>query len=387
MLELVSLPPQDLKINPYLEQRTRFERRIDRDFDRTTDDDRSDLLTRWRLGATLDFGGGVTGHLQYQYAHSVIWSSARNFSTENSDLSLAFLQFRAAGGLFTLGRQKIAIGQQRLIGPLEWANLSRGFEGARYQGGRWDLWASRIPYGAPRGNHVALAAVGYRSRYGETYAFYKNDPTPAGTVSHVTLNHNIRRQETCWNWGAEGALQLGRQAGQNHQAWAFHADAAKPLGPATRAFAEFNAASGGAPGESRTFDQLYPTNHNKYGHADMQGWRNMLHLSVGFEHRLNPRLSAHVAYHRFWLQNARDAWYGAGGAINRGAAGAFHDPTGAAGNDVGQEIDLELNWSLSPNASVQAGVAAFMPGNFVRRLNNGRADTQIWFFVQAGVRF
>ena len=38
-----------------------------------------------------------------------------------------------------------------------------------------------------------------------------------------------------------------------------------------------------ADGIRGTFDQLYPTAHDKYGLADQVGWRNIHHVRVGFD--------------------------------------------------------------------------------------------------------
>ena len=60
-----------------------------------------------------------------------------------------------------------------------------------------------------------------------------------------------------------------------------------PSGSKTyRAFGEYNYASGDdTPGDGvrGTFDQLYPTAHDKYGLADQVGWKNIHHLRTGLE--------------------------------------------------------------------------------------------------------
>ena len=97
--------------------------------------------------------------------------------------------------------------------------------------------------------------------------------------------------------------------------------------------AEYNFASGDADpadGMRGTFDQLYPTAHDKYGLADQVGWRNIHHVRVGFESRRSRRTPITVNYHSWWLAEKRDALYAASGApLARVAGGAAERATSA----------------------------------------------------------
>ena len=50
-----------------------------------------------------------------------------------------------------------------------------------------------------------------------------------------------------------------------------------------------------------TFDQLYPTGHDKLGLADQVGWRNIHHLREGFEFSPFKATPISVNYHSWWL--------------------------------------------------------------------------------------
>lgn len=380
--------PADEPLKPYSEVRERYEHRVDRDFSEERQDNGTDLLSRWRIGAKLSFGKGLQGEVQYQYAHGVACTSQRNFSTENSDLSLAYVDAPVNGGTLTVGRQKIALGDQRLIGPLEWANVSRSFDGVRFKTKQLDLWASNISVAAPRPRDLRLAAAGYKSRWGETNLIFKHDKPAAGDTDIWTLDHLVRRPWRGVNFEFEGALQGGESAGTDHEAWAVHVAASKKLKPNIGIFAEANAASGGSrTDKSRTFDNLYPTNHNKYGTADLQGWRNMTEVVVGANWQPRKDVSAHISWHRFWLRDPADAWYGAGGAPNRGRFGVFRDPSGMSGTDVGHEFDVDVVWNASPTSSLSAGLAVFQPGQFIKGVNGGSATGQIWGYLAFQGRF
>src|SRR6185503_4441040 len=100
---------------------------------------------------------------------------------------------------------------------------------------------------------------------------------------------------------------------------------------------EWDLATGdGDPGDgrSREFNNLFPTNHPHYGFADIQGWRNMdaLRGTVALTPRTGHLLSVDV--HQFRLSEARGAWKDDAGDV------LGQDPTGAAGRDIGRELDL-----------------------------------------------
>ncbi len=85
-----------------------------------------------------------------------------------------------------------------------------------------------------------------------------------------------------------------------------------------RAFAEYNYASGDRnPHDGRvgTFDQFYPTGHDKFGLADQVGWRNIRDLHFGVEARPTRAVTAALGVHSWWLASATDGLYSASGAL------------------------------------------------------------------------
>jgi hypothetical protein len=331
-----------------------------------------------------DLGRAWKTEVRYQYAHDLAWSGARNFSKENSDIDLGFVEGKQARGILTIGRQKITVGKQRLIGTLEWSNTPRSYDGVRFRAKEWDLWAAKIGLGPVVPRDVVLAGATFRS---STSLILKHDKVATGNVDHGTLTHLGERRLGGFNVDYEAAIQLGRAAGKRLETWAFHGRATRRVLRNTAAYVEINSASGGAAGDVvRTFDNLYPTNHPFYGLMDLQGWRNMQELSFGIDHTLRKGLAARLEWHGFGLRDSQDAWYGAAGAPNRWSGGVFRDATGAAGREVGSELDLELTWTANAKTNVSAGISSFNPGRFVRTLR-GAGDRQTWGYVQAQFRF
>ena len=126
-MPLLPLPPR-IDWTPYIDLRERIERRLDRDFDSSRSDNRTDLFSRWRVGVRATEGKRLKAQIELQYAHDTIWTPARNHSTENRDLSIGYVELGTGGWIVDAGRQRINIGQQRLIGSAEWTNVG----GARF---------------------------------------------------------------------------------------------------------------------------------------------------------------------------------------------------------------------------------------------------------------
>jgi hypothetical protein len=135
-------------------------------------------------------------------------------------------------------------------------------------------------------------------------------------------------------------------------------------------FGEYNYASGdetAGDGIRGTFDQLYPTAHDKYGLADQVGWKNIHHVRTGFELRPQSKLLLSGSYHSYWLASVRDALYSAsGGVLARGAADA-------SDRHVGQELDLQASYAPSARVQVTGGYAHLFPGAFLKAATPGKA--------------
>ncbi len=64
---------------------------------------------------------------------------------------------------------------------------------------------------------------------------------------------------------------------------------------------------------------------------------------------------------------------------------ARQDPTGKAGRDLGQELDLILNYRHSRHWEFMAGCCHFFPGAFIER--TGLSPKADWFFFQTQYSF
>lgn len=385
------LPTNDtpkLEIKYTFEERSRFERRIDKDFNENLRDGRSDLLTRVRPGFTFTYGDKISGAFQYQYAHSFIWRDRINKSDDNSDVSLGFVRYKDKGMTTTVGRQKINLGSERLIGSSEWGNVARSADGIRFQTKDWDLAAFRYGVAWPMPYDARIAYASYMWKQGATSVIFKHDETSGGDVDITTLTHSYAGKFAGLDVDFEGALQGGKNAGKDQEAWAWHFGVAHKIDAKTRLYVEANAASGGSDSDTtRTFDNLYPTNHKFYGSMDMMAWKNMNEFAVQLDHKLNAKTDLKARWSSFTLRDPSDAWYGASGAANKRPGGTFVDPTGTSGRDLGSEFNLEATYRLNKVYTLSGGIGMFSPGDFVKKVNGGNADTQSWGYIQVQIRF
>jgi alginate export protein len=145
-----------------------------------------------------------------------------------------------------------------------------------------------------------------------------------------------------------------------------------------RAFGEYNYASGdetSGDGIRGTFDQLYPTAHDKYGLADQVGWKNIHHLRAGLEFRPQSKILLSGGYHSFWLATPRDALYSAAGAVLARIVG------GAPDRHVGQELDVQATYTPSARIQLTGGYAHLFPGTFLKAATPGKSYSAPYVMV------
>ncbi len=378
---------QDVTFKPLLETRYRFERRLDRDFDGDKADNRNESFLRLRPGFTFETKSGLSGRVVFQFLDNRVSldNGAAGTSSNPKDLVEAFVTSATPVGKVTLGRQRFGIGNQRLIGALDWANSGRSWDAIRLQRGSVDAFVGRLTVNPVMNQEVTLGAVAYTGQHGNTSLIYKADKRPDPAATNWTLAHQWSKAQGKNQWAAHAALQRGSVSGKRLEAHALGFSVTMPADAQTTLSFEANLASGGsaANATARTFDQLYPTGHLFYGAMDLQGLRNMVQLGASATRKVGADTTIKLELHKFWLADAKDGWYGAGGGQN----GAFRDATGKSGKDVGWEADLTGTKALGKDRTLGAGIGVFVPGSFVRSLAVGRDKTQVWGYVMVSSKF
>lgn len=175
-----------------------------------------------------------------------------------------------------------------------------------------------------------------------------------------------------FDYNIEAVGQTGSVGADDIRASASHAALGYTLAKVKnkpRIVLEYNYASGDetpTDGRQQTFDQLYPTGHDKLGLSDQVGWKNIHDLRAGVEFKPIPKISAAVFYHSWWLASPTDALYNAAGNATVRVA------SGTAGRHVGQEASIQGTYALSAMTSIGAGYANVFPGTFLKNATPGK---------------
>ena len=353
------------------------------------------MLDRFRINATV--AASKTAKFVAQVQDARVFDKATGGSAvpfrDTIDLRMAYGEFGGTRNMVRAGRQELAFGEQRLIGHLNWVNDARSFDGVRAtiarQAFKFDAFATSVVtihpedfdksgYGNRLYGFYGSAPAVLRHATIEPYLFWRRsegltiETGGLGTIHQTTIGTRVvGKLPADFDYGVEMAAQAGSVATDSLRAWAGHwvvgrtfaGSAGKP-----RPFGEFNFASGDddpKDGVRQTFDQLYPTGHDKLGLADQVGWRNIDHLRGGVELKPRAQWALNSSYHAFWLASATDALYGANGAaVTRSAAGT-------AGRFVGQELDAQAVYTYSPQLQIAGGYARLLPGEFLKNTTPG----------------
>ncbi|MBS1727625.1 MAG: alginate export family protein [Armatimonadetes bacterium] len=376
-----------LKFKTTIEYRARYERRTDGDFNAAANDNKSYLYQRVRPSLSWKYGKTWSGILQYQYAHQLQWAQSGNNSTDNSDLFQGYVTKTDGDKKVTVGRQRISFGSTRLIGSPDWGNTGKSYDAVRYQSKTLDVVVAR--YGAVQkaSSSARYAAVGMENKLGTTALIYKHDTATGGRIDHYTLDHVYESNLGKAKAEAEGAYQVGRNAGKDQNAWAVHLKLSNKFGKKDSGYFEINSASGGSTATTnRGFDVLTPSTHGVYGLMDVQGWKNMNQIAIGFKHDINKSVDLSFRGASNDLRVVSDGWYGTSGSLNKSGSTSLIDATGSSGRHVGEEYDLEFNFKTKHKDSISAGLAMFAPGTFIKNVA-GSSRNQYWGYVQYSTKF
>lgn len=302
-----------------------------------------------------------------------------------------------------VGRQALTFGDERLVGQSNWTNAARTFDAARV----------RLRYGKARVDVFAASVVVLRDgQVGEVtaannlhgvYGSFEN-VVPNSTIEPYGLwrvsrgvrmetvglgNLDVKTAGVRWvgkiaettDYSTEVALQRGGVGHDRVAAWAGHwvlGHTFKSAAWKPRILGEYNYASGDADprdGRQGTFDQLYPTAHDKYGLADQVGWKNIHHIRTGADWKPSPKFGFGAKFNAYWLADAHDGLY------NTSSTLLARDPAGTSGRFVGTELDATALWSPAKSAQVGVGLGHLFPGTFLKRTTPGGGYTAPYLFL------
>lgn len=358
-----------------------------------TDDDF--ILHRTRIYADAKYGNSLK-----VYAEAIdATSDANNFSPRSIEVNRfdALNLFADVKLLpdswFRGGRQELLYGVQRLVSPLDWANTRRTFDGAKgfHQGKDWDIdlfWTRPVPPGQhlPRDHNfdspdLSQEFLGlystYKGRKDHTFDFYylrlaEYDDSVTDELGRVG-GFDVNTFGTRWQgkredllWEVEGGFQFGDRASSDTEAGFLtvglgHTNSCHPNKPTIWVYYDWASGdSDPADGGNGTFNQLFPLAHKYLGFIDFFARQNIESVNVLGTWQLSDNVTFLAWYYVFWLDSSRDAVYNVAGQPT------FRDPSGAAGHDLGNELDLLVQWQISPRADILFGYSHFWTGDYFR---------------------
>jgi hypothetical protein len=384
------------------EYRARFEGYLGGGFNAENSD--AYWLSRVRLNLTIRPVWWFRIYAEEQDARAIAKQPGQPPFENVWDIRQGYADFGDADkSLFALrvGRQEINFGDQRLVGSSNWTNTARTFDAVRGIGNftlpraaiRLDLFAASVVNVVndtwdhhQQGNnfHGAHAEITklLRGASIEPYVYWKLQrglKNEAGVVSKLDEKvfgvRWVGKLPAGFDYQLEMVRETGSLGSDNIQAWAGHwvvGRTAASVRMTPRVWAEYNFATGDAnakDGTRGTFDQLYPTAHDKYGLADQVGWKNLRDVRAGVELRPAKRWIAVLEYNDWHLASAFDALY------NTSSTVVARSATGTAGTHVGQELDVTGSWAVSSWFQVGAGLGHLFPGSFLKKTTPGNGYT------------
>lgn len=375
----------DGRLSVHLQERTRWEEHYGNSFGGAKN--QQDMLSRLRIGVELRPVSWFTISGMGQDARAPWYGPDAPGSLRDSmDLQEAFVALGARSKPlnFSFGRRMLNYGETRVIGVPQWTNTSRTYDYGRfeYTNKRMTLDALMVSPVIVRPDEFNNPELG--NRYWGTYDVFPKlwkglsvdayalrhsenkigGWTAAGTLG--TNNYGARFYGPLparFSYSLEGIAQNGHSGLLSQRAYAWYAGVSRPTrfwNLPVDSLVEYKEASGSHFGEthSSTFDQLAPANHDKFGHIDLFGWKNLRTFKTLETLHPTKALAFNVMYTNESLFSASDALYSSsGGKI----AISTH---GTSGRGVGQELDGFATYTWGAH-TLLAGVGHFFKGGFV----------------------
>jgi hypothetical protein len=398
------------KLKLTLEQRERYEDRTGNTFGK--DVDVFAVLVRTRLGLTytpvkwLKLSGMVQDTRAPLYG-----PDAPNSVRDPADLHEGYIElfnsYQKGFGMLVGRMMTLSYGEGRLIGISQWSNNSRTYDQARL------YWRSpkvqvemlmvsqvKVRTGAFNRPELGDRVWGtyevfpnfYKKNLLEAYVLRHDQNRPGGFTGGSSRDGTDRLGIDTFgfrlagplsrgvNYSLEAALQKGKTGPADLSASAWYGALSRRWTIARGTLdlsAEYKYASGTEnPTDAKhsgTFDQLYAANHDKFGHQDLFGWRNVHNARSLDTLGVTRNFAINFQYDNYWLANLEDGVYnGSGKLIVRSA-------TGAAGRHVGQETDLYGTYKYG-HFTFGAGYGHFFSGRFIQKTTPGIGPTYLYVF-------
>lgn len=387
------------------------------DLSDAVDDHETTIL--WRARLDLDGGAVVRPwdvHLELQDSRDI--SNTLDYAKNALDVRRLYLFLGSAYTLYgiKLGRFAPTIGSGRIWGSNEDDNVAGTFDGVlltladafhyrepRYCTWRIDTWYVKpvVPEPvSPDTDHAPYDIYGANIEHrvfwpitlsaGFVGREWKHDeagetgtgPSASFDVTGRAFGYGLERG---FDFDAEASLQLGRQGGDNLSAWFLYGQVGHtfPTPWRPRIGARLTWGSGDenpTDGRIHTYRAGSSAVRSKeMGFTGLLGWSNCVTYQVELSMQPVERLSVNTAARFGFLDSEIQPWYDRTGSI------VLQDPTGAAGGDIGYELDLWVEYAPKDFWRVRVGCGKFVPGKMPEALGND--DSAEVFFIELNALF
>ena len=341
------------------------------------------LLHRWRLYANTEIGSSLRFYAEMIDAQSNYEEFAPRPIEENRfDMLNLFADARlydgCRGDLWArVGRQELLYGSQRLVSPLDWANTPRTLEGGKlfWKGEDWDVdafWVRpmnvrREEFDAPDQSQEFMGVYATTKRWKDRtldlywLRYLETDDTLAPGVAPFqfdTLGARWQQEYDNWLCEVEAGVQWGEFDRQDHKAGFFTIGGGRKVPNAPWkpvAWIYYDWASGDET-LGNGFHHLFPLGHRYLGWMDLYGRRNIEDINFLLTLEPSERIKLFLWHHIFFLQDGDDVPYSVVMTPEAAAPGGSQY--------LGQELDLALEWTITPRTNLLLGYSHFFSGRF-----------------------
>ena len=311
-----------------------------------------------------------------------------DYRADNFDLHQGYLELGSVpkvGGVLRVGRQEMALGEQRLVGAVDWAQQARSFDGARYTTpalGRFklDLFGMKL-----RDETAAtqdfdsdfLGAWGTLDLEGsgslDLFGLFVTDSREEGSDLQ-TLGALWRVEAGPLRFRVEGSFQGGSQGNDDVSAYMFGVSAGGNIsdgGTLTVLYDHLSGDEDPDDGEIGVFNTLFATNHIFYGLADYftdipahTGGLGLRDLGVKLSFTPGTRTRLGVDVHHF-----RTAQQGS-----------------LSTRSLGNELDLTLSHRITRELGLTTGYSFFQARDGMNELGRLTEDGH-WLYLMLNAAF
>lgn len=311
-----------------------------------------------------------------------------DYSADHLDLHQGYLELASlggAGGLLRVGRQELALGEQRLVGAVDWAQQGRSFDGVRYTTPplgdlRVDLFGMRLSDATAPTQSFDSDFLGAWGALGlgdhgslDLFGLFTTDSRALG-AEEWTFGALWRGDAGPVRWRVEGSVQGGTRGDEDVSAHMLGLRAGTEIpevGTLTLWYDYLSGDDDPADDTAGAFNTLFATNHAFYGFADYflnipvdTGGLGLRDAAVKFSFTPWSQTRLDVDLHNFTT--------------------SVQGPLST--RSLGNELDLTLSRPLSPGLTLGAGCSFFQARDGMEELGRLSENGQ-WLFLMLNAVF